>query len=1554
MQNIVFLGIFDKIANWIMSGVTKVLTWLVSNIIAPVCTFIWNNALKYVVEEITELISVLLYQVYALILSILYALETAVYSFAGVKNVSFGSQQDNILSLIFSQPAVKKAFWYITAIAVVLLFIFTVITVIKTTLDFGYDGKKNMGTIMTSFITSAITFLILPVFCYGLVQLTSVCMNSLYAATSQSDTSSITDNLFILSIRANVSDTAKNGISQSDYSSLIKNMSSTPMFWRNYDSVKPFIHKASNVDYVVGTLGAIILVINLIIMSGTFIQRVIEIVMLYIVSPIFVSTIPLDDGERFGRWRRTFIGRLCMGVSMIVALNVVMMLISIIISGSSGYTIRFTSDVSVKTNTVQAVANDSVDIILKLIFMIGCIISVKNIGSMVTDMIDEESGAAERESVRENTRRLVEAPRNMAKTVGAVKGIAEMGSAAFAQHQKRSTIKGSQERGFRGETANASEQSFYDSVKRQNSINSAKAVFTKRGAKYSALNEQAKKGNAVLSQFRQLKTHEERSAFMQSFKKSGGIGSLQVNGSKFGSSQMTSVSERKALSNLESRIDTAKANRDRFAKGTAGYKKYDNQLKNLAGIKTGFNALNTHKERAAFIGAHKEFGNITSRGASDMITSVRLDKRAQEAKAERDKFEKGSAAWKKADERYQSLLNRRAEFDSLTTKKERDSFMQSNSKTISGSSSLSNINKRIDQTEKARNSFERGSEGWKKYDSQLKELNSLSDQYSSMSSDEERETFAQSNAAAFGNMEAMSSDSKKSLGNIDKKIASVTKARNRFAAGSAGWNKYNAKLNDLNMQRADFTALATNEQRKGFAADKAGFKDSSNKHEDAVLNNIDAKRLTAVTNRNMFDKGSSEWNFYNEKIEEYDNAAAELLSLDSTEDKTAYIAANPIFNKTESTSFANDKQRKALTGNLNRAVQARNRHKQGSAKWQQCNERVNELKRTVAAYDSLETRKDRDDFAQKNSSAFDTSLNNDAGYNKIENAYKSWSALEQYAATPKQREHAHKMAKSYADFSERYAVASPEERGDIINQADSFEAGSATAVGIGFSVKEYAAVDSIKATGNEAAIRDFVNADSHSARAVIMDKAAKGEYTRFEIPTTRETNYSTQLNIMAERYSSMAESTDDGTRKQTCQAMSAYCRQAAEQYSKLSTHSQRESFASHISSEIRVNGGTAPVIKPPQLTERETEFAGSLSEAEQARFSALSSHRERYHYIADYHIVNENMLALNDDEIAFYNCYLDSSDMEYERTARYKAEYAAAPTHEARTQIMNDYADYLSTASETEQPGKWNYTQGTAFTFGAVAAGVINNNAQREAAASVDNTSGGTAPSGGSIPSPAPSSAPSGGSTPSPAPSSAPSGDSTPSPAPSSAPSGGSTPSPAPSSMPSESSIPSPAPSSAPSGGSIPSPAPSNAPSGGSIPSPAPSGDSIPSPAPSSAPSGGSIPSPAPSSAPSESSTPSPAPSSAPSGGSIPSPAPSSAPSGGNTSNSVPVPDNTVSTQQGSAEQRTQRAEAIKTSAMQRTRERSRSFSAVDRIKPVTNKGRFSQRNTNKSGGDDK
>ena len=75
------------------------------------------------------------------------------------------------------------------------------------------------------------------------------------------------------------------------------------------------------------------MILLLLVLSGAimvFIRRLFELLLLYIVSPLFVSTIPLDDGTMFAKWRELFVSRFFSGFGIIFMMKYYMMLIPVI------------------------------------------------------------------------------------------------------------------------------------------------------------------------------------------------------------------------------------------------------------------------------------------------------------------------------------------------------------------------------------------------------------------------------------------------------------------------------------------------------------------------------------------------------------------------------------------------------------------------------------------------------------------------------------------------------------------------------------------------------------------------------------------------------------------------------------------------------------------------------------------------------------------------------------------------------------------------------------------------------------------------------------------------------------------------------------------------------------------------------------------------------------------------------------------------------------------------------------------------------------------------
>lgn len=84
---------------------------------------------------------------------------------------------------------------------------------------------------------------------------------------------------------------------------------------------------ASNFNYVEGFVSAVLLLLILLGAVMVFIRRIFELLLLYLVSPFFVSTIPLDDGVMFKKWRELFIAKFFSGFGIIFSMRFYLLII---------------------------------------------------------------------------------------------------------------------------------------------------------------------------------------------------------------------------------------------------------------------------------------------------------------------------------------------------------------------------------------------------------------------------------------------------------------------------------------------------------------------------------------------------------------------------------------------------------------------------------------------------------------------------------------------------------------------------------------------------------------------------------------------------------------------------------------------------------------------------------------------------------------------------------------------------------------------------------------------------------------------------------------------------------------------------------------------------------------------------------------------------------------------------------------------------------------------------------------------------------------------------
>ena len=310
-----------------------------------------------------------------------------------------------MLDLFFAQNAVSYAFWGVTLIAMALCIAFSIIAVVRSMGDL--QQKRPLGQVVGSIGKAMLTFLLIPVMVIAAVNVSGVLLQQLdYTMAAASvggltgDTSSdgrntsgfVTERFDVpkgIMLGAITLDSIRDpnpnrplspAQRREEFEKVKADIVSGRLAWANAGEVvkRVDVFKMYLLPSIVAAwFSAFIMIMILMI----FIRRIFEMVMLYIVSPLFVAPMPLDEGQKFKAWKDAFIGKAISGFSSILMLRLFLMFVPMI--WQSG--IRFASD-------------EFADVMLKVLFMLGGLYTVYKSHTMITGLVSQQAASAETES----------------------------------------------------------------------------------------------------------------------------------------------------------------------------------------------------------------------------------------------------------------------------------------------------------------------------------------------------------------------------------------------------------------------------------------------------------------------------------------------------------------------------------------------------------------------------------------------------------------------------------------------------------------------------------------------------------------------------------------------------------------------------------------------------------------------------------------------------------------------------------------------------------------------------------------------------------------------------------------------------------------------------------------------------------------------------------------------------------------------------------------------------------------------------------------------------
>ena len=379
--------IFDPIISWLSKILNSIFEWILDTIVIPlllpVFEFLWN----IVIANIADIFFTFIYNGFCQFLWLLDQLQSGFDVLIGLKDITYYSEatgqdtQTTLLQYFMNNDIIRNAIISITFIALGLSIIFAIYSVMRSTLDFDFEGKRPVGKVLNSVAKTMIAFLLVPTICIFGVSLVSIVLKQTCSAISGGSDASL--GRWVLAIS---SIDAGRGNPPVDFMNQKTSQINEPWYSLLYEGMDYITFGAkihvSHIDYLIGYAAIIFMMIVMIACLFTFIKRIFDIIILYITSPYFVSTIVLDDGEKFRKWRESFIARILVGFGSVIGMRIFLMMVPVIMNDNVKIFDSFAGNITG-------------GYVIRLVFILGGMFAVYKSSTLLTGIISSSVAAEE-------------------------------------------------------------------------------------------------------------------------------------------------------------------------------------------------------------------------------------------------------------------------------------------------------------------------------------------------------------------------------------------------------------------------------------------------------------------------------------------------------------------------------------------------------------------------------------------------------------------------------------------------------------------------------------------------------------------------------------------------------------------------------------------------------------------------------------------------------------------------------------------------------------------------------------------------------------------------------------------------------------------------------------------------------------------------------------------------------------------------------------------------------------------------------------------------------
>ena len=238
----------------------------------------------------------------------------------------------DLLSYFMEGETILGAFGYVCLFGFILLFLFTAFRILRDQLSF-YEKKSPVRTCLDAAKT-LLFFLLVPAIMIVGTTFVATLLRGVYEATANGN-SGLGGAMFV--IFADEAYIGPDGDKQAVLEafrtcSLEEYLAGTNEYSYYNTSLVSQYFSLSKFNIFLGLVGSISVLILLSLTLLSFVERIISLVLLFVIAPLPMSASPLDDGERFKIWREQTINKFLIAYGGLLALNIFSLMLPMIAS----------------------------------------------------------------------------------------------------------------------------------------------------------------------------------------------------------------------------------------------------------------------------------------------------------------------------------------------------------------------------------------------------------------------------------------------------------------------------------------------------------------------------------------------------------------------------------------------------------------------------------------------------------------------------------------------------------------------------------------------------------------------------------------------------------------------------------------------------------------------------------------------------------------------------------------------------------------------------------------------------------------------------------------------------------------------------------------------------------------------------------------------------------------------------------------------------------------------------------------------------------------------